>query len=472
MRSIAVLPPALMCAALATIVACSGDTPAAPVAVEAGAPRAMLTDAEAELAAAARGRISRGFEDEILRLENRVRGLGGVFVDSSGAAVIWLRGANDAERRADAVRALRTASTALRAPRDFLMRLQRDDQLRVLAGDYSFSELVAWQRSISRSVRVSGLLGIDADEGRNRVRVVIAPDALIGDFEQAISAAGVPLQAVVFERRESGRLLQSELRHRWRPIFGGLQIMNKTANSECTIGFGVDMLFYSKRGFLTASHCSAGAVGSGSLVDPLLGQPMYKLWNPNNIVGAVHLNPPWNRTDPECNGIVLCTLADVMFVETEANMTSKHVAWTTFTGMNGLMGSRIVSAAGTGLQVAPFIFQGATVYKVGRNTGQTAGIVGATCEHYYQHPPQLSLAVLCSGRVDNVAVGNGDSGSPVYYPASGTESAYAIGILFAGAANNTDIFNVGEARCLGSGCQFWFSEWSRLQLHLNRYFVP
>lgn len=28
MRSIAVLPPALMCAALATIVACSGDTPA------------------------------------------------------------------------------------------------------------------------------------------------------------------------------------------------------------------------------------------------------------------------------------------------------------------------------------------------------------------------------------------------------------------------------------------------------------
>lgn len=457
-----------MCAALALIVACSGDTPASPIAVETDAPRAARTDAAAELAAAAQGRISRGFEDEILRLENRVAGLGGVFQDSAGMAVIWLRDANDAERRADAVRELRAASMSLKAPRDFVLRLQRDDSLRVLTGDYAFSELVAWQRAISRSVRVPGLLGIDADEGRNRVRAVIAPDASSGEFEQAISAAGVPLHAVVFERRESGRLLQSELRHRWRPSFGGLQIMNKKPNSECTIGFGVDMLFYNQRGFLTASHCAAGTVGSGSLVDPLIGQPMYKLWNPMNIIGAVHLNPPWNRTDPDCNSIALCTVADVMYVESAGGATSKHVAWTTFTGWNGSIGSRNVSAASTGLQVAPFIFQGATVYKVGRNTGQTAGTVGATCEHVYLTSP--IVAVLCSVRVDNSASGYGDSGSPVYYPASAGEPAYAMGILFAGDSLNAG--SGGEARCQGSHCRFWFSDWNQLQAHMSRYFSP
>ncbi len=132
------------------------------------------------------------------------------------------------------------------------------------------------------------------------------------------------------------------------------------------------------------------------------------------------------------------------------------------------MGSRIVSAASTGLQVAPFIFQGATVYKVGRNTGQTAGIVGATCEHVYLTSP--TVAVLCSVKVESSAQGAGDSGSPVYYPASGGDPAYAMGILFAGAPLNSG--NGGEARCLGAGCFYWFSEWNQLEAHLSRYFLP
>ncbi len=80
--------------------------------------------------------------------------------------------------------------------------------------------------------------------------------------------------------------------------------------------------------------------------------------------------------------------------------------------------------------------------------------------------------MLCTGRVNSVAVGNGDSGSPVYYPASASEPAYAMGILFAGADNNTDVNVQGEARCLGPQCHFWFSEWNQLQSHLNRYFSP
>ena len=408
-----------------------------------------------------------------MRLENRVPGLGGVFQDSLGRAVVWLRDAGDVERRAAAVRELRTASLGLKAPKDFVMRLQRDDDLRVLAGDFAFSELVAWQRAILSSARVPGLLAIDADEGRNRVRLVIAPDASVEPFEQGISAAGVPLRAVVFERRESGRLLQSELRHRWRPSFAGLQIMNNKSDGVCTAGFTVDMLFHNQRGFLTASHCAAGAVGSGSLVNPIIGQPSYKLTPPNNIIGVLHLNPPWNRADAECNGHTLCTLADVMYVESSTAMTSKHVAWTSMTGWNGAPGSRMVTAASTGLQVAPFIFQGATVYKVGRTTGQTAGTVGATCEHVYFEAPPLSgdtVAVLCSVRVNSVANGSGDSGSPVYYPASGSEPAYAMGILFAGSAPTTGTGS--EESCLGSHCHFWFSEWNQLQLHLNRYFTP
>src|SRR5688500_11823678 len=47
--------------------------------------------AGAEVAAAARGRKDRGFEEVILRAEHTVPGLGGVYFDGTGGVVVYLQ---------------------------------------------------------------------------------------------------------------------------------------------------------------------------------------------------------------------------------------------------------------------------------------------------------------------------------------------------------------------------------------------
>ena len=59
-----------------------GTPPTAPTDASPPAAHALMSDfAEAELAAASAGRTERGAEDEILRLEAQIPGVGGVFLD-------------------------------------------------------------------------------------------------------------------------------------------------------------------------------------------------------------------------------------------------------------------------------------------------------------------------------------------------------------------------------------------------------
>ena len=56
----------------------------------------LLTfDPQAQIDSALQGRNSRAIEDEILRIEGRRPGLGGIFVDSTGALVVYLRSLGD-----------------------------------------------------------------------------------------------------------------------------------------------------------------------------------------------------------------------------------------------------------------------------------------------------------------------------------------------------------------------------------------
>ena len=95
--------------------AACADSPTPPV-VATGVASATAQLARAEVDAAVQGRSSRGFEDEILRMEARHTGLGGVFVDSSGRFVIYVKDSSESAR-ASAQSAFRTiASTLQLAP--------------------------------------------------------------------------------------------------------------------------------------------------------------------------------------------------------------------------------------------------------------------------------------------------------------------------------------------------------------------
>lgn len=396
-------------------------------------------------------------------MESRIPGLGGVFLDrSSGRVTVYLR---DMEHRDAALQELRALAPSLNVDAAFRAKLGTEDATKIIPGQYGFSELVAWQQEISRVVREPGFLSIDADEALNRVRVTIAEDAAPERFMRAIAAAGIPDSAVVIDTSPLIVSLAS-VRDRIRPTAGGLQISN-ALSTLCTLGFNVDVQFYGQKGFLTASHCDSGTRGGGGT-----GNSIYQnTVSLSNTIGIVSINPAWTRTDFECRGYTLCTLADVMYVEAvnySASEWAKKVVKASYAGINNAPGSLTISSYWTGLSIAPFTYVGASVDKVGRTSGLTRGKIGATCENPLVDSLKVApYVVLCSERVDSAAAGEGDSGAPVYYPEFSPDPTYAIGIVFASTGSS-----FGTDGICTAGCRYYYSPWYSIETHLSRYFTP
>ncbi|MEP6496095.1 MAG: trypsin-like serine protease [bacterium] len=437
------------------IVACSGESPTRPetlLSVTASAP-------QLEIAAAVQGRRSRGFEDEILRMEAQVAGLGGVWVDEAGTPVVYLK---DLSRRSEAMQALRLFASSLPVGASFRSKLGAEGSTAVLQGQFGFSELVAWSRSIAASLRAPGFLSIDADEAQNRVHITTTKGAPREPFLRGIGALGIPESAIVFS--ESVPFVSAtSLQDRYRPTGGGQQIV--TGTILCSLAFNVDVQFYAEEGFLTASHCSGSFSGS-------TGASVYQNnVGIGNLIGTTSLNPAWDRTDSDCRGASLCTDADAMYVHSSDSTSpnwSKRIYSTSTWGSSNNPGSLTISAYWPGIWVFPYSpWVGMTAYKVGRTTGVTSGTVAATCENPMLDSLTVPKVVLCADRATGASWGPGDSGGPVFYPAAQTDPPYAIGIFFGGKGS---AFN-GSNQCT-SGCEILFSEWSSVQWHLSRYFSP
>lgn len=404
-----------------------------------------IPSARTHLVAAQQGRTARGFEDEILRLENRVPGMGGMFRDSDGNIVVYLQ---DVTQRGAAMRELQSAAGTLKADRTFRAQLQAGRNVSFRKGEHTFSQLVEWQSAVLRSVaRLPGLTAVDADESLNRVRVTLADGTPRADVDAAIAALNLPPGAVAVDF--GPRLEFLDIRARYRPTGGGIQISN-AENELCTMGFNVAVLFYFESGYLTASHCNEGGIGVGNT-----GGTIYQnTIGASNQAGTVTLNPAWNRTDPECGGMT-CTWADVMFVRTTASLFEKRVAHPTFVGVNSAPGSTTLASWWTRVEKAWFLpYVGLSVDKVGRTTGWTRGTVASTCSANVV----AGLVILCSDLVTGARSDYGDSGSPVFYPEVAPDPLYALGILYAGIVNCTD------------NCAFSFTSWSAIESHLSRYF--
>lgn len=470
-------PRLFAAAALALAGACSEEskltTPAGPArsasAGAAGQAKAALAHQKGqdEMQAAVQGRRLRGAEDEILRLEAETPGLGGAYVEpTTGRFVVLLKDDAQRERAGAALGRLRTR---LGADGPGVAQIARGD-VDYRVAEHAFSELVGWREALAGDLFAkAGVVGLDADEQKNRVRVVVEDAATQATVEALVAAAGAPANLVLIERGAKPRLMQSSLTDYVRPVGNGMQITNE-AQEWCSTGWMVQASNGDK-GFLTASHCSHSTVGSGRT-----GESIYQAnVSSTNFSGYVRWNTAWSQgcyyspasTTPYFSGP--CTHADAMFIGT-GDIDGKTPK--TPVAPSNTFGSRTFPPEPKwymDTRLPQYAFSGMVTDKTGRTTGSTRGTISGTCVDVKLGTQSGDVIEQCQGEVSDAASGSGDSGAPVYRLINTT--VYPLGILTGGAYNTYLIESGRQINYCNTGCKYWFTQWDYINQQLGYKFV-
>lgn len=366
----------------------------------------------------------RSIEDDFASVERDVPGFAGFYINDDGVLVARLKDMSQAANARARLRplALAYSGTEARAPTDEVIEL---------GAQYTFSELRQWRDVARQLLGISGVVGLDADERRNRVWIGVASGSMRADLLSRAHELGIPLAALVVEESAPVPPLAT-LRDSIRPLPGGMKI-DPDAVTWCTQtvnGFDPSYGF----GFFSCSHCT-GLLGS---VDGT------KVYQPNDVTGeyiGLEVRDAPLFTGSPCPAGRRCGWADVAYFQhthsgigefgaiaqpTEvctANCSDNETALTISTTnprwyvWSDYMGS---IAVGIGLQ------------KVGARTGWTSGLVTNSC--YDWNDPDSDITRLCQVRTNGISDG-GDSGSPVFrfVAGAGFNKVSLYGILFAGS---------------------------------------
>lgn len=449
--ALATLTPAII--GLTALTGCNNDrSPTAPMRAQ-----AAIVTPQMEISAATEGRTERGIEDDILRMEGFVPGLGGAYLDNDTLVVYGPAGAS----RAQVLAGLARAAVTLTVDPGTRDQMVKGERIKIREGRYAFSQLVAWaERSGAALGSVTGVSGLDADEQLNAVSISIVREEYREAVLKAETSIGIPADAIAISVRAIERPATS-LTLEFRPTGDGVQIMN--ANQEvCTIGFNV-LTNGDGPGFYTASHCALGTPGAGAL--GFIYQPTLT----GGSVAEIKDNPVWNSTSSLCLGHSLCAKVDAMYVKYTAATAANKVAITDYLGVSNQGGStnQVDWWTNVYLGSTDTYFVGGDVDKVGRTTGWTRGKLSQSCVTTIVTPlstPQY--AVLCADKVTNARAGEGDSGAPVFIAmrsTPNTDQLKPLGILF---SQTTDAGPPGQQYCTAN-CVYSFNRWNRVQL-----FVP
>lgn len=382
----------------------------------------------------------RAFESDILALDAQVSGIGGVYYDPEVDEVVV------SVTNASSVDLARTATENLLNRKNVSASYERGrpgGQVRVITAEFRFSTLVAWAELLLPDLlNVEGWTELDADERRNRIAIGVTDESAEGAILDILASHEIPAEAVHFEVTQPMQALAS-LRDRVRPAGGGLQIQGEEliggfGGALCTAGWPVS--YGSKWGYLTAGHCS----GQGSGVT---GEDFYQnTESVGNGLGSVWENPDWDATGCEdddgnpWNGT--CTDADAMWITLSNWDDLSQLVWLPeAVAINNdkvpssleISASKVVGAPSTPMA-------GYQADKIGRTTGWTGGTVVNTCRYVeIDRDGDLitDFVLKCAGVVEGAAVGDGDSGAPVFgYHGTGPSSTAApYGVLAAGGPN-------------------------------------
>lgn len=387
------------CLLAASAAACA-DTPAATGADE---------PAQALRSAAQGGHWT--IDDEFEAAAREIPGFAGQYLDANGHPVVLLVDLSQrpaAERR---VRAQRAGQGLADAP------------VAVRQARYDFVQLRRFQNRLAPLMLDDYVFASDIDEAENRVWLAAESARDAATARAAAARLGVPQDAFVVEvqRKPTRRLTLSDT---IRPVQGGLQIVNATNMSVCTLGFNAVLNGTSV--LITNSHCSS----TMHTVDGSVQR------QPSNDPG---LDIGYETVDPKYTmcaygtTLVPCRRADAAAFAYYSTTPSSlgRIARTLGYGA-GQPGSRDIDPANPTFQITSKntsgLQVGAWVDKMGAVSGWTRGQVTKSCVWIKE-----DLFWKCQ-YVSSTWSQNGDSGSPMFVV--GSAGVQLQGILWGGPADD------------------------------------
>lgn len=126
-------------------------------------------------------------DDLLIRVEAKVPGFGGLFVDAEGRLIVFLR---DTAQLPAARAAIESVFGPSRIP---------SAGIRAVRGRYTVSQLKAWTERAGATLSVPGVTLVDLDEAANRVTIGVEDRSRTRAVEQALSPLKIPREAVVIQ---------------------------------------------------------------------------------------------------------------------------------------------------------------------------------------------------------------------------------------------------------------------------------
>jgi len=255
-----------------------------------------------------------------------------------------------------------------------------------------------------------GVTQTDIDDIRNTLVIGVANEGVITRVRAAISTLGIPDDAFLVEVVPPTQQV-ADLQGVVRPVPSSVQIA--FSGFLCTLGWNAyrrdpSGIYDGQRYFFTCSHCTDvfGQNDTTQYGQPTLASP----------IGVEVIDPPMitSATDSSCPVGDRCRYSDAAVARYDS-----AVAWNL---------GRIPTVTGT----APFtitgyrdigngageydLLVGMTAYKTGRTTGTTSGTITTSCvrTREFEDGVPTDRVMLCQMQASGLAVGGGDSGSPVY----------------------------------------------------------
>ena len=366
----------------------------------------------------ATARVSQGPDlPSAAEFDRQVPGFGGFFLDRDGTPTVYLtRGSSraPAERVLAGYLAAKGISTAA---------------VHVAEARYGWKQLERWQESATvEALAMPGAVFVDNDETTNRVLVGVENLGAMGQVRAAVARLGIPDDAVIVQRADPIHQVATLQNVVDRPVRAGVQI--NFPGFLCSVGFNATS--GTQKSFITASHCTTtqGGVESTPYFQPLQSTA------PTKIATEV-ADPVYVKNGPGCSKGRRCRVSDASRAAyvNGANQALGLIARTSGAnnGSLSIVGSFSITSDDCKTTLGGCLAVGATVNKVGRTTGWSAGKITNTCVN--TGVTGSTIVQRCQTFV-SAKVGAGDSGSDVFQVTSTTNVKLA-GILWGGNSGGT-----------------------------------